>query len=156
MAEVLFYHLERARVEAVLPDLLEKTLQRGWRALVRAGDEDSVQFLDEKLWTYRDESFLPHGVEGAEDKTAAHPIMLTAKSSTDGISSSNAEILFAVEGAFLDPAEIQNFTRCVLIFNGADEEALTTARGLWKDLRDTEHQATYWRQSESGRWEKQG
>ena len=37
MTEVLFYHLERARLEGVLPGLLEKSLERGWKAVVRAG-----------------------------------------------------------------------------------------------------------------------
>ena len=36
MTEVLFYHLQRQPLEAVLPTLLEKSLERGWRALVRA------------------------------------------------------------------------------------------------------------------------
>ena len=38
MAELWFYHLERGELERALPPLLEKCLQRGWRALVRAGE----------------------------------------------------------------------------------------------------------------------
>ena len=31
--EVWFYHLEQTGLEQALPELLEKTLQRGWRAI---------------------------------------------------------------------------------------------------------------------------
>ena len=33
--EVWFYHLERTSLDQALPELLEKTLARGWKALVR-------------------------------------------------------------------------------------------------------------------------
>ena len=60
MTEVWFYHLERTGLEQALPELLEKTLQRGWKALVRAPEAERLEHLDSWLWTYRDESFLPH------------------------------------------------------------------------------------------------
>ena len=65
MTEVLFYHLQNAPLERVLPDLLERSLQRGWRAIVRAGGKERLEALNNTLWTYRDDSFLPHGT--AED-----------------------------------------------------------------------------------------
>ena len=35
MTEILFYHLQHQPLERVLPTLLEKTLERGWRAVVQ-------------------------------------------------------------------------------------------------------------------------
>ena len=64
MTEILFYHLESGRLEDVLPGLLEKTLERGWRAVVQTGTKERAESLDGFLWTYRDESFLPHAVGG--------------------------------------------------------------------------------------------
>ncbi|MEO1918979.1 MAG: DNA polymerase III subunit chi, partial [Paracoccaceae bacterium] len=88
MAEVLFYHLTQTPLERTLPELLEKSLQRGWRVLVKGGDADRLAFLDGVLWTYRDDSFLPHGVagEGAEHQ----PIYLTV----DDDEPNNADVLF--------------------------------------------------------------
>ena len=40
MTEVLFYHLENQPVERVLPPLLEKSLERGWRVVVQAASEE--------------------------------------------------------------------------------------------------------------------
>ena len=58
VTEVYFYHLERRTLEDVLPTLLERSLERGWRAAVQAASEERVEALDTLLWTYREESFL--------------------------------------------------------------------------------------------------
>ena len=63
MTEVLFYHLQHQPLEAVLPTLLEKTLERGWRAAVQVTTEERMSALDDHLWTFTDESFLPHGTD---------------------------------------------------------------------------------------------
>ena len=149
MTEVLFYHLERASLDGVLPGLLEKTLERGWRAVVRAGSRARVEALDAHLWTYRDESFLPHAAGG---DGARQPVWLT-----DGDDAPNdPQILFLVDGAEAALEAIGSLERCVMIFDGKDEDALARARGFWKAAAGAGHEATYWRQSPGGRWEKQG
>lgn len=149
MTEVLFYHLERARLESVLPGLLEKTLDRGWKAVVRAGSRERVEALDGLLWTYRDDAFLPHSA-GGEDP-ARQPVWLT---DADDVPNA-ADVLFLVDGAAADPSGLSKFVRCVTIFDGGDAEAVASARAFWKTVRTAGHDATYWKQSEGGRWEKQ-
>ena len=144
MAEILFYHLERGRLEDVLPGLLEKTRERGWRAIVRTCDEARVEHLDDVLWSYRDESFLPHG------RNAEQPIWITDSNDANG-----AEILFLVDGVVTKPALLDAFTRCVMIFDGRNDDALREARGFWKSVKDALLDATYWKQSPEGRWQKQ-
>ena len=56
MTEVLFYHLQNMSVENVLPPLLEKSLERGWRVVVQSTSEERADALDAHLWTYRDDS----------------------------------------------------------------------------------------------------
>lgn len=148
MTEILFYHLERASLESVLPGLLEKTLERGWRATVRASSRERVEALDGHLWTYRDDSFLPHGASG---EAARQPVWLT-----DGEDLANApQVLFLVDGAKADASAIGGLDRCVMIFDGKDEDAVSDARAFWKSAGAAGHDVTYWKQSEQGRWEKQ-
>jgi DNA polymerase-3 subunit chi len=148
VTEVFFYHLERATLESVLPGLLEKTLDRGWRAVVRCGSRASVERLDETLWTYRDDSFLPHGA----DPTLAEAVFLT-----DGEALPNhPQLLFLVDNARIEASAIGGLTRCVTIFDGRDDAAVAAARDFWKDVKAAGHDATYWKQSRDGRWEKQG
>lgn len=146
MAELWFYHLERSELEQTLGPLLEKCLQRGWRALVRGGSPERVEALDEALWTYRDESFLPHAREGDASR---QPVWLT----TDGGNPNGAKVLFLIDGA--EPGDIGSFERACLIFDGRDEAALELARSRWKQAKEAGVTASYWRESAAGKWEKQ-
>jgi DNA polymerase-3 subunit chi len=145
--EVWFYHLERSSLEQVLPELLERTLSRGWRARVRASESARIEALDTWLWTWRDDSFLPHGL-AAEPFAERQPILLgNAPGNPNG-----AQALFVAGG---DPGDLGGYERCVVIFDGRAEPALQEARDLWARYRQAGHPVTYWRQGETRGWEKQ-
>ena len=148
MTEILFYHLEYRPLEQVLPLLLEKTLARGWRALVEVGSDERAQVLDEALWTFRDESFLPHGLCGSKADDL-QPILL----STGPGNPNNAHVRFFVDRAV--PRTDVEYQRLVYMFSGHDPDALSEARAAWKALSG-EHQTTYWQQEFNGRWAKKG
>ena len=145
--EVWFYHLERTGLEQALPELLEKTLQRGWKALVRVRQPDRVAHLDAALWTYRDDSFLPHAPDD-EPNAARQPILLT----TGFENANSADALFLVDGA--EPGELSGFARCVVLFDGGDEAQLAVARAQWSAIKASGVSVSYWRQQARG-WEKQ-
>lgn len=145
--EVWFYHLERTGLDQALPELLEKTLQRGWRAIVRTLVPDRVEHLDGWLWAYRDESFLPHGAAG-ESTAARQPILIT----TDPENPNAADALFLVDGA--EPGDLGPYRRCVVLFDGADEPQLQLARGQFRRAKADGHPVSYWKQTGRG-WEKQ-
>ena len=146
-ADVWFYHLERSGLETVLPELLEKTLGRGWRALVHTGLRERMVPLDQLLWTARDESFLPHGRADEADPDR-QPVLLT----DTGENLNQAQCLFAIDGA--EPADPESYERTIILFDGQDEEAVARARQLWKRVAADGAQVSYWQQSPEGRWEK--
>jgi DNA polymerase III subunit chi len=145
--EVWFYHLERTGLDQALPELLEKTLARGWKALVRTPLAERVEHLDGWLWSYRDESFLPHAAAD-EPHAARQPVLLT----TGPENPNRAEALFLLDGA--EPGELADFTRCVVLFDGADEGQLAQARALWGRIKGEGRPVSYWKQQARG-WEKQ-
>lgn len=151
MTEVFFYHLELGSLESVLPGLLEKTLERGWKAVVRATSRDRVEALDAHLWTWREDSFLPHAAGGGPETAARQPVWLT-----DGTDAPNgADVLFLVDGAQAEVEEMARYQRCVTIFNGAEEKAVEAARACWKSVSAAGHPTTYWKQSANGAWVRQ-
>jgi DNA polymerase-3 subunit chi len=142
-----FYHLQRSTVEDTLPKLLEKALQQSMRAVVVAPLE-RLKALDSYLWTYRPDSFLPHGM--ATDAYAAdQPICLSPAQANPN----DAKALFLLDGAEL--AGEGGFDICCDLFDGADPQSLEAARGRWKTLKEAGHTLTYWQQTERGGWEKQ-
>ena len=147
MTDVLFYHLETRPLETVLPDLLNRSLAKGWRAVVQVGTEDRLEALDAHLWTYDDASFLPHG-SSAEGNASEQPVWLTGGDDNPN----EAAIRFFVDGATTD--RFDGYERIVFIFDAGDSEAMSSAREAWKAAKASECEATYWRQDENGRWKK--
>ena len=148
MTEILFYHLQRQPLEAVLPALLEKTLERGWRAVVPVSTQERATALDDHLWPYRDDAFLPHGLAGEPD-AASQPVVLTP----GGGNPNDAAVRFLVDGAPL-PEDLAPYDRVVLLFDGNDPDALDGARAQWRRAKSEGLAATYWQQDERGRWAK--
>lgn len=147
MAEVLFYHLETRPLEAVVPQLLEKTLERGWRAIVEVGSRERAEALDAHLWTYRDDSFLAHGLDGEAEQDALQPVLLT----TGTGNANGATVRFFVDRAV--PQTTDGYDRIVYMFSGHDPDAVAEARDAWRRLREG-NAVTYWQQGPDGRWAK--
>ncbi|MGZ5804731.1 MAG: DNA polymerase III subunit chi, partial [Xanthobacteraceae bacterium] len=118
MTEVLFYHLKGQTPEQVLPTLLQKSLDRGWRVVVQASSEERVEALDAHLWTWRDDSFLPHGT-WRDAEASQQPIVLTVSDHNPN----GATVRFLVDGALM-PQDVSVYERVVLLFNGEDPDAL--------------------------------
>ncbi len=188
--EIFFYHLEQRPLEQVLPLLLEKSLARGWNSLVQVGKTISGEksgmektpssgskrqattlgLLDRALWTFRDDSFLPHCIYDPDARYSQNyvvdhvdykdqPIVLCAdESNIENINPNDARIRFYVAGAVPpDPANLQagEYERLVFIFDGHDPDALITARRAWKQLSKN-NDVTYWQQTADGNWVKKG
>jgi DNA polymerase-3 subunit chi len=148
VTEILFYHLQHQPLERVLPTLVERSLARGWQAAIQAASEERLAALDDQLWTYADESFLPHGTDRDPDP-ASQPVLLTLRDANPNGSS----IRFLVEGADL-PSDAGDYARICILFDGTDQDALLRAREQWKQAKEAGHAVAYWQQDESGRWNK--
>jgi DNA polymerase-3 subunit chi len=148
MTEILFYHLQRQPIERVLPALLEKSLERGWRVIVQAASEERVEALDAHLWTFRDDAFLPHGV-WRDPQAREQPILLTVNDDNPN----QASVRFLVDGAAV-PTDAAAYERIVLLFDGEDPDALETARSRWQEAKGNGFAVTYWQTDEQGRWQR--
>ena len=145
--EVWFYHLERTPLEQALPELLEKTLGRSWRALVRCRAPERAAALDQALWTYRDDSFLPHGMDGEPD-AARQPVLISAAEGNPN----GAQALFLIDDA--EPGSLDGYARAVVFIDGRDEAAVAAGRARWTSLKARGATLSYWQQKSEGGWEK--
>lgn len=147
MTEVRFYHLTRTPLEVALPLMLERTLERGQRAVVQAGSLERVEALNNLLWTYNDRSFLPHG-SAADGFAAEQPIWLTAADELPN----RAEVLFLTDG--VRSSLVETVSLCAVLFDGGNDAAVSDARAHWRTLKEAGHALTYWQQDEAGRWKE--
>lgn len=148
----MFYHLEKVSLDDVLPELVQRTLARGWRALIRAESAERAQAIDNLLWTWSEESFVPHAQLGDGD-TTCQPVLIAVESGNP----SSAHVLFLVGGAapISWEEEAGQFARIVFLFDGRDPATLAQARADWVAAKQSGHEAIYWKQSAAGKWEKQ-
>ena len=148
MTDVNFYHLQSDPLNRALPRLLEKVQERQLRALIRGRSDECLEDLDESLWTYRPSSFLPHAIDKEGLNHASQPILLTT-STTANLNS--AGVLVLVEDA--EAADVNDFDRCLYMFDGNDEAALASARSRWTSLKDQDIPVSYYQQTDTG-WQK--
>lgn len=149
MTEVSFYHLLHTPLDRALPKLIQKVLESGARAVIRTGSAERAEALSSVLWTFDQNSFLPHGTarDGNADR---QPVWITP----DDENPNGADILVLTDGA--TAGEITAWRRCLEMFDGRDDAAVAEARRRWSDYKAADHELTYWQQTERGGWEKQG
>ena len=148
--EIAFYHLSKARVDQALPILLERTLAKGWRAIVQTNSDARITQLNEDLWAYRPESFLPHGVKGDADLVTL-PIYLTATNDNPN----TADVRFFIDGVEMESvlnSAAAPKERAIFLFDGVNEDELKAARDQWRALKDSGFALVYYQQSEQGNW----
>ena len=152
MTETLFYHLERRALEDVLPGLVEKSLGRGWRAVIKTESSERSDALDNLLWTYDEAGFLAHAQSG-DGEPKRQPVLITVEDENPN----GAQILFCVGGA--EPSDwdaLSSLARVVMLFDGRDQAFVERARAAWQKAKNAGHDVTYWKESPSGKFEKQG
>jgi DNA polymerase III subunit chi len=151
MTDVRFYHLERRKLEDALPTLLEQALAEGARVVVETPSSELLEALDERLWTYSDDSFLPHGL-ARDGEPESQPVLLTTSSENPNGAAWRilvaAVALPTLREAKTPPA------RLIVLFDGADAEARAAAREQWGELKAAGFAPTYWRQDDAGQWDQ--
>lgn len=143
--QVDFYHLTVTPVERALPQIAEKVIAGGGRLLVVGTDAASRGKLDQALWSYAPESFLPHGQSGGEDDARQPVLIADAPDAANG-----ARFVAIIDGVWRD--EALTFERAFHFFG---EDRIVEARAAWRALSDRpEIVRNYWKQNDGGRWEK--
>lgn len=147
MTQIGFYHLTRLPLDQALPRLLEKAQAAGLKAVVMAGSRERVEHLNGLLWTFNEDSWLPHG-SAADGEAELQPIWLTDQDENPN----GATVLVLCDG--VAPATVGAYARCLDLFDGRDDEAVQAARERWKTWKAEGHQLVYYQQTERGGWEE--
>lgn len=144
--QVDFYHLTQLPLERALPRIAERVIETGGRLLIVAGEAEQRAKLDQLMWTYTPESFLPHGQAGGPDDDR-QPVLIAGDA---GPAPNGARNVALADGIWRE--EALGYDRAFHFF---DEDRIAEARAAWKGLAGREGiERNYWKQNEQGRWEK--
>ncbi len=146
--EINFYHLTRSSVEKTLPRLLEKILDAKQRAVVLTNSPAHTNALNETLWTYSTNAFLPHG-SATEGHAHEHPIWLTHKIENPN----NSNVIVQLEHTTIE--NFAAFTKCLYLFDAHQPDVLDKARQNWQTYKAQGHTLRYFQQEADGSWIEQ-
>lgn len=145
MTDIQFYHLLSTPLERALPKLMEKAIATGEHVLVLVGNEQMMDTLNTALWSYSEQSFLPHG-SSKDPNPEQQPIYITYAEENP----TDAKILVVTDGSQLD--DFGDTKKVLDVFNGHDDAEVTKARARWKAYKEAGHNIRYIQQQESGGW----
>ncbi|MCP4301325.1 MAG: DNA polymerase III subunit chi [Gammaproteobacteria bacterium] len=135
MARVDFYVLERTDERSrhtLACKLAEKAYRLDNTVYIHAKSRADAERLDELLWTFRDGSFVPHGLNGTNDYAAASPVLIGSES--DGIDSRDLLINLCDE----IPVFAEEFPRVAELVT-SDENCRILSRKRFAEYRDKGH-----------------
>jgi DNA polymerase-3 subunit chi len=144
---IQFYHLITTPLDRALPKLLEKAYAGGFRTLLVADSAERVEWLNQLLWTYDPNSFLPHGSK-QDGRAEQQPILLSTALETDN----NPNLLLVTNG--LKPPKPEHYERILDMFDGNDPDAVAQARNRWTGYKNAGYSLSYLKQTQSGGWEQ--
>ncbi|WND02339.1 DNA polymerase III subunit chi [Temperatibacter marinus] len=147
MPDIRFYHLENEGLEGALPKLMERVISAGLRAVVKVKDTDQSALIDELLWSYKPDAFLPHDTEDSP-QVSLQPILIT----TQQHRLNEAECLILLDADNWD--DFDPFKRILYMFDGKNEEVVTAARLDWKAFKEKGFEMSYWQQMPGGGWDQ--
>jgi len=147
MTDIRFYHMEQATLDTALPAIAMKAWQTGKRVMIQVPDKKEASRLNDHLWSFHPNVFLPHGADG-DDHADRQPVFITA--GHDNVN--DAEILILTHGVTHDT--VGDFTMVCEMLDGRVDAYITAARARWKDYKSAGHDLTYWQQDDNGKWSK--
>lgn len=150
MTDISFYHLTSTPMDRALPMLMIKILEMPGRALVVADSDEQLSQLNQTLWTYPQWAFIPHGTKDDGDPMD-HPIYL----STVEENLNQADVLVLADGQ-MNTKTLDNYKKCLILFDGHDAAKVKAARESWKVLKDAGHSLKYFKQKDDGSWALEG
>ncbi len=145
--DIKFYHLQRQTLDEALPKLMERVQGAGLKAVVKVANDDVCTALDKALWSYREDSFLPHDKAGCDHPEDQIVYLTTGDENPNG--STCLVLVDAVESS-----DYAGYDRLMYMFDGRNADVVTKAREDWKTFKDGGFEMSYWQQTEQGGWEK--
>jgi DNA polymerase-3 subunit chi len=126
--QVTFYAVRDGGLHAWAAKLVEAAWSKRKRVLVYCSSEAEAKAIDEYLWTFKDDAFIPHGIESPDqpsDNTALAVLITTTATNTN-----KASILVQLGHAELEFGG--GFENVIELVDREDEQKLTASRDRYR------------------------
>ena len=139
LKKAFFYNSAQRNVVADIALLIERLFKERNTILVCCKDQETVEVIDDFLWKYKDDGFIPHSIV-TQEKSSVYPILIT----TDIHEEYKHNVLLALSGVFIKEKDWQKFTKAYYFFDDQEIKEKENARLMWRTLSVLDVVCKYW------------
>ena len=130
MTEILFVEVTASRMEMRACEIAERNYSQGRRLQIIAVDEKQAVRLDDLLWTFKPDTFIPHDLwSGALSKPGLAVVISSREEQVEGI-----ESLLMMDYCGVDL--VRQFSQAVHMVVVDNPERLDASRRYWTLLKE--------------------
>ncbi len=130
MTEVLFVEVTQNRMEIRACEIAEDNYAQGNRVQIIAVDEGQAARLDDLLWTFKPDSFIPHGIRSASANEPGESLVIT----TEQERGEGMDSLLMMD--YCEAELVGQFSLAVHMVVVDNRERLEASRRYWTQLKE--------------------
>ena len=146
LEKAFFYKSSHRDVVRDIAWLTESIFKKNNRIVIFCTDQETAEVVDDFIWSYRDDSFIPHSIKKHRE-TSLDPILVT----TDLDGSYEHNVLLALNGVLIKEKDWQRFAKVYYFFDDQDSREKENARAMWKSFSSLAVNCKYWI-NEKNKW----
>ena len=139
LEKAYFYNSSHRNVVADISLLIEKLFKEKNRILVCCKDLDTVEVIDNFLWAYKEDGFIPHSIE-TKERSTIYPILITTN--INEVFEHN--VLLALSGVLIKEKDWRKFSKAYYFFDDQEDKEKENAREMWKSFSALNIVCKYW------------
>ena len=146
MSEIYFYNTSSRDFLRDITLLIERLYLLEHKVIVLCPDNNVSAIVDDYLWSYKDESFLPHSIAD-QDHSELDSIII----SSHQLNLDFYKILIVFKGSSISFDYSNNFEKVYYFFDDNSNDEREIARTLWKEAKKSGTKCKYW-QVQENKW----
>ena len=146
MKEIFFYNITSRDFFKDSAILIEKLFKQGIKVLILCPDDEVTSFFDDFLWSFKEESFIPHTVLD-RDSSQLETIIISKKQ----LSMESFKTLIVLKGSIVNTDYCNRFEKTYYFFDDYNDDEKKLARTLWRESVKLGTKCKYWK-VEKNKW----
>ncbi len=130
MTKVIFIEVTTSRIEMRACQIAERIYLEGGKLQIIAANLQQAVRLDDLLWTFRPDSFVPHGFFGGEKDELLPPVVIT----TEQEKIPDFESLLMLD--YCPVETVAQFSQAIHLVIADNRERLAASRDYWIQLKE--------------------
>ena len=146
MKEFFFYNITARDAFKDSAILIEKLFKQRIKVLILCADDEVTSFFDDFLWSFKEESFMPHKVLD-RDASQLETIIISKKQLT----MEDFKTLIVLKGSIVNTDYCNRFEKTYYFFDDNNDDEKKLARNLWREAVKLGTRCKYWK-VEKNKW----